>query len=80
MSVALELDPGPGILGLDLHTSEDGGGWIVFLRGLVARGFSGVRLVISDASIRSSRGAKTSSLISSTTDASDFRRTMLPSP
>ncbi len=37
------------ILGLDLHTSEDGAGWTSFLRGLVARGLSGVRLVISDA-------------------------------
>src|SRR5205807_10462350 len=36
------------ILGLDLFTSEDGAGWTQFLRGLVARGFSGVRLVISD--------------------------------
>jgi transposase-like protein len=37
------------ILGLDLHTSEDGAGWTAFLRGLVARGLRGVRLVISDA-------------------------------
>ena len=37
------------ILGLDLHTSEDGAGWTAFLRGLVARGLSGVRLVVSDA-------------------------------
>jgi putative transposase len=37
------------ILGLDLHTSEDGAGWTAFLRGLLARGLSGVRLVISDA-------------------------------
>jgi transposase-like protein len=37
------------ILGLDLHTSEDGAGWTAFLRGLVARGLTGVRLVISDA-------------------------------
>jgi transposase-like protein len=37
------------ILGLDLHTSEDGAGWTAFLRGLVARGLSGVGLVISDA-------------------------------
>jgi len=37
------------ILGLDLHTSEDGAGWTAFLRGLVARGLAGVRLVISDA-------------------------------
>ena len=37
------------ILGLDLVTSEDGAGWTAFVRGLVARGLSGVRLVISDA-------------------------------
>ena len=37
------------ILGIDLVTSEDGAGWTAFCRGLVARGLSGVRLVISDA-------------------------------
>lgn len=37
------------ILGLDVVTSEDGAGWTAFLRGLVARGLQGVRLVISDA-------------------------------
>ena len=37
------------ILDLDVHTTEDGAGWTAFLRGLVARGLSGVRLVISDA-------------------------------
>ncbi len=37
------------ILGLDLVTSEDGAGWLSFCRGLVARGLSGVSLVISDA-------------------------------
>ncbi len=37
------------ILDLDLHTTEDGAGWTAFLRGLVARRLSGVRLVISDA-------------------------------
>lgn len=37
------------ILGLDVVTSEDGAGWSAFLRGLVARGLSGVVLVISDA-------------------------------
>ncbi len=36
------------ILGLDLVTSEDGAGWTAFLRTLVARGLSGVRLVVSD--------------------------------
>jgi hypothetical protein len=37
------------ILGLDVFTTEDGAGWTAFLRGLVARGLSGVALVISDA-------------------------------
>jgi len=36
------------ILGLDVTSSEDGAGWLAFLRGLVARGLSGVALVISD--------------------------------
>lgn len=37
------------ILGLDVITTEDGAGWLAFLRGLVARGLSGTSLVISDA-------------------------------
>ena len=37
------------VLGCDLVTTEDGAGWTSFLRGLVARGLSGVRLVVSDA-------------------------------
>lgn len=37
------------VLGIDVFTSEDGAGWTAFLRGLVARGLSGVCLVISDA-------------------------------
>jgi transposase-like protein len=37
------------ILGLDVLTTEDGAGWTAFLRSLVARGLSGVQLVISDA-------------------------------
>src|SRR5262249_36297762 len=36
------------VLGLDVVTSEDGAGWLAFLRSLVARGLSGVQLVISD--------------------------------
>jgi putative transposase len=36
-------------LGLDVVTAEDGAAWLAFLRSLVARGFSGVRLVSSDA-------------------------------
>ena len=37
------------ILGLDVITAEDGASWLAFLRGLVARGLSGVLLVTSDA-------------------------------
>jgi len=36
-------------LGLDVVTSEDGAAWLSFIRGLVARGLAGVRLVSSDA-------------------------------
>jgi transposase-like protein len=36
------------ILGVDVFTSEDGASWTSFIRGLVARGLSGVRLVVSD--------------------------------
>jgi putative transposase len=36
------------ILGADVTSSEDGAGWLAFLRGLVARGLSGVALVTSD--------------------------------
>jgi transposase-like protein len=35
------------ILGLDVATCEDGAGWLAFLRGLAARGLSGVQLVTS---------------------------------
>lgn len=37
------------VLGLDVAAAEDGAGWLAFLRGLVARGLTGVRLVVSDA-------------------------------
>ena len=37
------------VLGLDCGASEDGAFWLSFLRGLKARGLSGVQLVISDA-------------------------------
>ena len=37
------------VLGVDVVTVEDGAGWTAFLRGLVARGLSGVQLVVSDA-------------------------------
>ena len=37
------------VLGMDVITTEDGAGWLAFLRGLVARGLTGTALVISDA-------------------------------
>ena len=37
------------VLGLDVGASEAGAFWLQFLRGLVARGLRGVRLVVSDA-------------------------------
>ena len=36
------------ILGIDVTSSADGAGWLAFLRGLAARGLSGVQLVTSD--------------------------------
>ncbi len=37
------------ILGMDVVTREDGAAWTAFLRSLVARGLSGVEVVVSDA-------------------------------
>jgi putative transposase len=37
------------VLGFDVITTEDGAGWLAFLRGLVARGLKGCALVVSDA-------------------------------
>ncbi len=37
------------VLGVEVITTEDGAGWLAFLRSLVARGLAGVQLVISDA-------------------------------
>ncbi len=49
IATATNADGRREILGLDVLTSEDGAGWTAFLRSLVARGLSGVRLVVSDA-------------------------------
>jgi putative transposase len=48
IATAVNADGHREILGLDVLTSEDGAGWTAFLRDLVTRGLSGVRLVISD--------------------------------
>jgi transposase-like protein len=48
-AVAVSRDGYRESLGLDVVTSEDGAAWLAFLRSLVARGLSGIRLVTSDA-------------------------------
>jgi putative transposase len=55
IAVGVKADTGEReVLGFDVGPSEDGAFWASFLRSLVARGLSGVRLVISD----SHRGLK----------------------
>jgi putative transposase len=48
-AVAVNGDGFRESLGLDVVTSEDGAAWLAFLRSLLARGLSGVKLVSSDA-------------------------------
>jgi len=49
LAVAVRATGEREVLGLDVGPSEDGSFWLQFLRSLVARGLSGVRLVITDA-------------------------------
>ena len=49
IAVGVNGDGQREVLGIDVSSQEDGAGWLAFLRGLTARGLSGVRLVISDA-------------------------------
>jgi putative transposase len=49
IAVGVNADGQREILGLDVATAEDGTGWLAFLRSLIARGLSGVQLVVSDA-------------------------------
>ncbi len=49
VAVGVNADGRREVLGCELATSEDGAGWTAFLRGLAARGLTGVQLVISDA-------------------------------
>jgi putative transposase len=49
VAVGVNADGGREVLGVDVAASEDGAGWLAFLRSLTARGLSGVRLVVSDA-------------------------------
>lgn len=49
VATACNADGHRELLGLELGSAEDGASWTAFLRGLVARGLSGVGLVTSDA-------------------------------
>lgn len=49
LATGVNADGHREVLGVDVFTTEDGAGWTAFLRGLVARGLSGVKLVVSDA-------------------------------
>ena len=49
VAVGVRADGVREVLGVDVGPSEDGTFWLGFLRGLVARGLSGVQLVTSDA-------------------------------
>ena len=49
LAVGVNRDGQREVLGVDVVSSEDGAGWLAFLRDLVARGLAGVRLVTSDA-------------------------------
>jgi transposase-like protein len=48
IATAVNCDGHREILGIDVVTSENGAGWLAFLRDLKARGLAGVKLVISD--------------------------------
>ena len=49
VAIGVTADGRREVLGMDVGDSEDGAFWTAFLRGLKARGLSGVQLVISDA-------------------------------
>lgn len=49
LATGVNVEGNREILGFDIVTTEDGAGWTAFLRSLVARGLSGVLLVVSDA-------------------------------
>ena len=48
-AIGVNADGHREVLGVDVITSEDGAGWLDFLRSLKARGLSGVALITSDA-------------------------------
>jgi transposase-like protein len=49
VAVGVREDGVREVLGVDVGPSEDGTFWLAFLRSLVARGLTGVRVVVSDA-------------------------------
>jgi putative transposase len=49
VAVGVRADGVREVLGVDVGPSEDGTFWLTFLRGLLARGLTGVQLVTSDA-------------------------------
>jgi transposase-like protein len=49
VATAVNADGYRELVGLDIGSAEDGASWTAFLRGLVARGLAGVKLVVSDA-------------------------------
>jgi putative transposase len=49
VATACNADGHRELLGLEVGAAETGASWTAFLRGLVARGLAGVRLVVSDA-------------------------------
>ncbi|NRQ40894.1 IS256 family transposase [Nonomuraea sp. NN258] len=59
VATAVNADGRREVLGLDVTSAEDGAGWLAFLRSLIARGLTGVQLVISDchAGLRAAIGA-----------------------
>lgn len=48
-AIGVNADGYREVLGTDVFTTEDGSGWTAFLRGLVARGLTDAKLVVSDA-------------------------------
>ncbi len=48
IAIGVNADGVREVLGLDVGPSEDGSFWLRFLKGLVARGLGGVKLVVSD--------------------------------
>ena len=49
VATAVNADGHRELLGLEVGAAETGASWTAFLRGLVARGLAGVRMVVSDA-------------------------------